>query len=387
MRFFQMAAVPALSATLANAQNIPKKVTILTPLMGSTVGMKGMGWMMDVVAEFSASSAATSSAVATPSSGSSGGGGGYRRSNPTTDPDDGFFPFLNSPNLTTFGPGPNQAAPGFVCLLNTSSNPSQNFAGAFQLNAITNSDKQGNILEAYFSWFVGAPDFGSNANAAATVFFLKGAAPANYTGDPKTDPNIISNVATVTFSIFGDAASNATSASSLDSPLSITLFTPRSGSWWARTVLGLRASLPRQLHRQGLFPGASKAVPGLVVLSNSSTLPGGASTNLANLFQINAVTRVQDRIITEYWCTWFVGSPFAGINQPSSLTIFVVNGTAPSSVSKTMPSNIISNVMTVNFTLAGPSSASADSKGSTSSAGRLDLAIGSLVLGLLAFLF
>lgn len=92
-----MAAVPALSATLANAQNIPKKVTILTPLMGSTVGMKGMGWMMDVVAEFSASSAATSSAVATPSSGSSGGGGGYRRSNPTTDPDDGFFPFLNSP--------------------------------------------------------------------------------------------------------------------------------------------------------------------------------------------------------------------------------------------------------------------------------------------------
>src|SRR5690625_3762463 len=118
MRFFQMAAVPALSATLANAQNIPKKVTILTPLMGSTVGMKGMGWMMDVVAEFSASSAATSSAVATPSSGSSGGGGAYRRSNPTTDPDDGFFPFLNSPNLTTFGPGPNQAAPGFVCLLN-----------------------------------------------------------------------------------------------------------------------------------------------------------------------------------------------------------------------------------------------------------------------------
>ena len=409
MRFFQMAAVPALSATLANAQNIPKKVTILTPLMGSTVGMKGMGWMMDVVAEFSASSAATSSAVATPSSGSSGGGGGYRRSNPTTDPDDGFFPFLNSPNLTTFGPGPNQAAPGFVCLLNTSSNPSQNFAGAFQLNAITNSDKQGNILEAYFSWFVGAPDFASNANAAATVFFLKGAAPVNYTGDPKTDPNIISNVATVTFSIFGDAASNATSASSVDSPLSITLFTPRSGElvgkngsgWMVDMVIGNNDTkanyfAPSRGYEplyhdnftdKDFSPGASKAVPGLVVLSNSSTLPGGASTNLANLFQINAVTRVQDRIITEYWCTWFVGSPFAGINQPSSLTMFFVNGTAPSSVSKTMPSNIISNVMTVNFTLAGPSSASADSKGSTSSAGRLDLAIGSLVLGLLAFLF
>lgn len=200
----------------ANAQNIPSKVTILTPREGSSVGVNGMGWMIDVVAEFSApsaassgtatSSAATSTTATSVSASSSGSGSsgstGYRRSKRATNLDDGFFPLLNSPNLTSFAPGPDVAAPGFVCLVNTSSDPTQNFAGVFQLNAITNSDAKGNILEASFSWFVGSAALGSNVNSTATIFFLKGTAPAKYTGNPMTDTNIISNVATVDFFYF-----------------------------------------------------------------------------------------------------------------------------------------------------------------------------------------
>ncbi|KAJ6445249.1 hypothetical protein O9K51_00008 [Purpureocillium lavendulum] len=393
----------------ANAQNIPKKVTILTPQEGTSVGMKGLGWMVDVVAEFSSPSASTS-AAATPTSGSSGGGGGYRRSSPTKGPDDGFIPFLNSPNLTSFGPGPGTATPGFVCLLSTGSDPTQNFAGAFQLNAITNSDTKGNILEAYFSWFVGAASFVSKGNTTATVFFLSGDAPAKYTGDPKKDPKVISNIATVTFSIFDGSASNTTSASSISTPLSITLFTPRGGEVVGRNGSGWMVDMAISNNdtkanyfapSKGYMPlyhdnftdtnfssaVVSRAVPGLVVLSNSSTLPGGPSRNLANLFQINAVTGVRNGIVTEYWCTWLVGSPFAGMNQPSSLTIFVVNGTAPTTVGDTMPDDIISNVMTVNFTLAGAVFDSADSNGSKSGAETRAVAIGSILLGAFAFAF
>jgi hypothetical protein len=46
--------------------------------------------------------------------------------------------------------------------------------------------------------------------------------------------------------------------------------------------------------------GVSEAVSGLIILSNTSTLSRGANTNLANLFQINAVTNIQNGVITEY---------------------------------------------------------------------------------------
>jgi hypothetical protein len=297
-------------------------------------------------------------------------------------------------------------------LVNTSSDPTQNFAGVFQLNAITNSDAQGNILEAYFSWFVGSAAFGSNVNSTATVFFLNGTAPAKYTGNPMTDPNVISNVATVDFFIFGDAASNITAASSMATPLSINVFTPRAGedvgidgAGWMIDMVIVNSDLNANYfapsnNYEPLYhdnftdpkfaPGVvSEAVPGLVVLSNTSTLSGGANTNLANLFQINAVTGVQNGVITEYWCTWLVGTAFAGKNQPSGLTIFVVNGTAPTSINGTMPSNIISDVVTVNFTLFGnaTSGSAAASASSTSGADALTVGAGSFLLGALAFLF
>lgn len=413
MRFLKAFAASAALLGLAHSQNIPTKVTILTPREGSSVGVNGRGWMIDVVAEFSPPAASAPSATTpstTPTSSSSGGSTGYRKR--ATSPDDGFFPLLNSPNLTSFAPGPDVAAPGFVCLVNTSSDPTQNFAGVFQLNAITNSDAQGNILEAYFSWFIGSAAFGSNVNSSTTVFFLNGTAPAKYTGDPKTDPNVISNVATADFFIFGNPASNTTAASSTATPLSIEVFTPRTGEdvgingagWMIDMVIvnsdtsanyfapskGYEPLYHDNFTDPKFAPGVvSEAVPGLVVLSNTSTLTGGANTNLANLFQINAVTGVQNGIITEYWCTWLVGAAFAGKNQPSELTIFVVNGTAPTSINGTLPSNIISDVVTVNFTLSGNATASgATPTPSTSTSGARPLAIsaGSLLLGAFAFL-
>jgi hypothetical protein len=422
MKFFKIFGVATALLGLANAQNVPTKVAILTPKQNSSVGVKGMGWMIDVVAEFSAPPGASSSTAATSaaapaatsaSSGSSSGGvGGYRRSKRATNPDDGFFALLNSPNLTSFAPGPDKAAPGFVCLVSTASDPTQNFAGVFQLNAITNSDAEGNILEAYFSWFVGSAAFGSNVNSTATVFFLNSTAPAKYTGNPMTDPSVISNVATVDFFIFGDPASNTTAAPSMATPLSVNVFTPRAtedvgidGAGWMIDMVIVNSDLNanyfapsngyKPLYHDNFTdpkfaPGVvSEAVPGLVVLSNTSTLAGGGSTNLANLFQINAVTGVQNGVITEYWCTWLVGSAFAGKNQPSDLTIFLVNGTAPTSINGTMPSNLLSAVTTVSFTLSGNATSSGSAPASTTSssgAGALTVGAGSFVLFALAFM-
>jgi hypothetical protein len=422
MKLSQTFGILAALLGLANAVNIPATVTILTPTASAAVGVNGKGWMIDVVAEFAAPPGASSSSGASAAPVSSSAAvptnaptTGYRLSKRATA-QDGFFPLLNSPNLTSFAPGPDVAAPGFVCLVNTSSDPTQNYAGVFQLNAITNSDAEGNILEAYFSWFIGSAGFGSNVNSTVTVFFLNSTAPAKYTGDPKSDPSVISNVDTVEFFIFGDAASNTTAPSSMATPLSINVFTPRAdevvginGSGWMIDMVivnndvnanyfapsnGYKALYHDNLIDPLFKPGVvSEAVPGLVVLSNTSTLPGGGSTNLANLFQINAVTSVKNSVITEYWCTWFVGSAFAGTNQPSALTIFLVNGTAPTNITGPMPSNIISTVTTVNFTLSGntTSTGSAPPASSTSSKpnsapGTLAASTGSVLFALIAFL-
>jgi hypothetical protein len=148
----------------------------------------------------------------------------------------------------------------------------------------------------------------------------------------------------------------------------------------------------------GFAPGVNPAIPGLVVTSNTSTLPGGESTNLAGLFQLNAATGIQDSIVNEYWSTWLVGSAFAGTNKPSSLTIYLVNGTAPATIKGTKPSNIISNVVTVNFNLAGNASASGTPAGagtptsssvaqtSKAAANTLSMGVGAMFAGAFAFL-
>lgn len=421
MKFLQTLAASASVLGLANAQNTPTKIAILTPLEGTEVGVEGLGWMIDVVAEFSpsttaaAASAGSSSSAAPPASTSastgSAGGFSYKRA---TSPDDGFFPFLNSPNLTSFAPGPDPAAPGFVCLVSTASDPTQNFAGVFQLNGITNSDAEGNILEAYFQWYVGGPDFGVNKNSTVTAFFLKGAAPAKYTANPMTDPNVISNVATSSFFINGKAASNTTDvAAAIATPISITVFTPRAGEvvgidgagWEIDMVLSNKdakgnpngnpfapANGYKPLYHDNFtanfVPGVSVAIPGLVVTSNTSVIKGGATTNLANLFQMNAISGIKNGIITDFWSTWFIGDAFAGVGVPSSLTIYVVNGTAPATITA-MPTNIISDVVNVSFTISSNVSAAAAAN-TTAAAGSgattLTVGAGTFLLAGLAFL-
>jgi hypothetical protein len=90
-------------------------------------------------------------------------------------------------------------------------------------------------------------------------------------------------------------------------------------------------------------------VPGLVVtLSTTPQAAGGPNANLAGVFQLNSVTRHQGltRVITD----WEVGSPgFFGVNKPTTLTAYLVKGTAPGTV--TGHEQPISNVIHETFTI------------------------------------
>jgi len=95
---------------------------------------------------------------------------------------------------------------------------------------------------------------------------------------------------------------------------------------------------PGALANAGPFPGSFSIganrdhFPGLVALLSSTTLGAKADQNVANLFNINAVTN-QDVAGTEIWSTWIIGAPGAfgtvGALTPSHLFLAVVEGTAP----------------------------------------------------------
>ncbi|GAC1633742.1 MAG: hypothetical protein NVS4B11_35220 [Ktedonobacteraceae bacterium] len=107
-------------------------------------------------------------------------------------------------------------------------------------------------------------------------------------------------------------------------------------------------------------PGSDLGAPGLVVLlSTTKTIPGtpfvGPGTNLAGLFQINGVSKVNHGTLAETWNTWQVGKPIAGAGVQTTLTVFVVKGTAPTVISgapEDQPGRI-SNIVRVTFTIAG----------------------------------
>jgi hypothetical protein len=99
-------------------------------------------------------------------------------------------------------------------------------------------------------------------------------------------------------------------------------------------------------------PGSDPGAPGLVVLlsttpNKAGTPLQGPETNLAGLFQLNGVADVGG--LAEPWNTWQVGKPLFGTG-PSTLTAYLVRGTAPTVVS----SNVrpVSNVVRVHFTIA-----------------------------------
>ena len=99
-------------------------------------------------------------------------------------------------------------------------------------------------------------------------------------------------------------------------------------------------------------PGPDPGAPGLVVLlSTTPDKPGtplqGPDTNLAGLFQLNGVADVGG--LAEAWNTWQVGKPLFGTG-PSTLTAYLVRGTAPTVVSPDI--RPVSNVVRVPFTIA-----------------------------------
>ncbi len=83
-------------------------------------------------------------------------------------------------------------------------------------------------------------------------------------------------------------------------------------------------------------PGADPSFPGLIVLLSSSKVGAGPGQNLANLFNIVAVTDRKDDE-TEIWAAWIIGAPnlFGTVGQmeESKLLVAVVDGMAPSAIS------------------------------------------------------
>jgi hypothetical protein len=73
----------------------------------------------------------------------------------------------------------------------------------------------------------------------------------------------------------------------------------------------------------------------------------GPDTNLAGLFQLNGVANVGG--LAETWNTWQVGKPLFGTG-PSTLTAYLVRGTAPTVASPTLKP--VSNTVRVPFTIA-----------------------------------
>jgi predicted lipoprotein with Yx(FWY)xxD motif len=101
-------------------------------------------------------------------------------------------------------------------------------------------------------------------------------------------------------------------------------------------------------------PGPNAAAPGLVVLLSSTptianTPLHGPKTNLAGVFQINDVARLNG--LKRTFNSWIVSVPgFFGKDADVTLTVYAVNGMAPAVV--TGNEKLISNVVRENFTIA-----------------------------------
>ncbi len=143
----------------------------------------------------------------------------------------------------------------------------------------------------------------------------------------------------------------------------------------ASTLASPELTGPAPLANAGPFPGTfspgadADHFPGLVVLLSSTNIGAGPGQNLANLFNIVAVTHRDDEE-THIWATWIIGAPNAfgivGENVPSTLFVAVVDGLAPNVVDD-MDGNgvldrkdleqsgyqVISNTRTVDFIVNG----------------------------------
>ena len=121
-------------------------------------------------------------------------------------------------------------------------------------------------------------------------------------------------------------------------------------------------ALPAQFHLGGSLPapaapvkpGHLEAFPGLVVtLATTGEAAGGPTTNLANLFQIVTTSKQADGS-TQVWATWTNAAPGFGIDVDTTLTAYLVKGTAPDKVPTADAGlTLVSNKISVPFHLAG----------------------------------
>jgi len=140
------------------------------------------------------------------------------------------------------------------------------------------------------------------------------------------------------------------------------------------TGADLELTGPGPLTNAGPFPGdfspgRDRSFPGLVVLLSTSKPGAGPGQNLANLFNIVAVTnRTEDE--TEIWATWIIGAKnlfgTVGAMIESRLFVAIVNGNTPNVVMDMnddgdfdekdlhmMGFDVISNVRKVDFIVNG----------------------------------
>lgn len=92
---------------------------------------------------------------------------------------------------------------------------------------------------------------------------------------------------------------------------------------------GLQITGPGPLNNVGphpgtFSPGRDDRMPGLVVLLSTTAVAAGAGTNLANLFNVTGVSRVEADEI-ELWDTWIIGAPNFGRGVESTLYVAVVD--------------------------------------------------------------
>ena len=355
-------------SVLASAQ--PVSVSITTPQPNEVVGLAGAGWLIDL--EIEAADLSGNAVISAP---------GWSAV------------FNNEQNKSTFHPGVSVHATGLVVLLSTTPNnggsllgPATNLAGLFQIAGVA-VDPSG--LHYYRTlWFLAGAGFGLGIPCTLTAFVVNGTAPL--LADPATTPGIVSNVANSTFTLSGPvsdtaASSNFTGPSPADpTALQVVIFHPEpdivvgvDGAGWAIDTLAAATSPqfnPLLSSGAGYFalfdngtdsgifrPGSNVAVPGLVVLVNTTqsvagSLLQGPSTNLAGLFQMNGLLEAQVSpgvFLNIVWPAWAVGAPLFGLG-PSTLQVFYLNDTAPLYFTGNPDAapNRISNVAVVNFFIA-----------------------------------
>ena len=63
--------------------------------------------------------------------------------------------------------------------------------------------------------------------------------------------------------------------------------------------------------------GADDRLPGLIALLSTTTIGAGSCQNLADLFNLTAVTNITDEEV-ELWDSWIIGAPLFGVDTQST---------------------------------------------------------------------